>query len=321
MKKIIKTIGAGLLAVAAAGSALAFPDKPVRIIVPYPAGGATDVSARIVAERLAVAWGQPVLVENKPGATSAIGTELVVRSPADGYTLLLTVPITISTELIRPSVNYRILRDLVPVTTVFATPVVFLASSTAPPGGIKEVLAAGRAQPGLLNYGHHGEGTTTNYMGEKLRKLTSVDMMAVPYAGDGPILTDLLGGHLKTGFLSGANAIKATESGRARILAVASAKRSPLLPSAPTFAEAGIEGFERESWGKLFVPVGTPAPVIEQVARDVTRIVRSPQVQERFNSLGLVGTGGTPGQTLQEVQAEYVTWVRLIQEFGVPAKP
>jgi len=153
MKKntIIKKLGCGLLAATAACAALAFPDKPVRLVVPYPPGGATDVAARIVAERLSTAWGQPVLVENKPGATGAIGTDLVAKSAPDGYTVLLQVPIMLSTELIRPSVSYRTLRDFVPVTTVFTTPIVFLASNTAPAGNLKDVLASSKANAGELN--------------------------------------------------------------------------------------------------------------------------------------------------------------------------
>lgn len=315
--KAVKTVAALALGLAA-GLAYAFPDKPVRMIVPYPAGGATDAAARIVAERLTTAWGQPVIVENKPGATGAIGTELVVKSAPDGYTVLLQVPIMLSTELTRPAVNYRTLRDLVPVTTVFTTPIVYLASNAAPQGGLKEILATARDKPGELNFGSHGEGTTTHYMGERLKKAANVQMTHVPYSGDNPILTDLLGGHLKTGFLSGVNAKKAAESGKARMIAVA--KRTPLLPSVPTFADGGIEGFDRESWGKVFVPAGTPQPVIDQFAREITRIVKTPEVQERFKNLGLVGTGGTAAETLRDVQGDYAYWVGLIKEFGMLAK-
>ena len=317
LKTTLTALALGL----AANLALAFPDKPVKLVVPYPAGGATDASARIVADKLTQAWGQPVIVENRPGATGAIGTDHVAKSAPDGYTLLLQVPIMLSTELIRPSVSYRTLRDLVPVTTIFTTPIAYLASTSAPVGGLKEILAAAKAEPGAINYGNHGEGTTTNYMGEKLKKMTATQMTAVPYNGDTPILTDLLGGHLKTGFLSGLNAKKAAETGRARIIAVASAKRSPLLPDAPTFLEQGIEGFDRESWGKVFVPTGTPEAIVDQLARDISRVVRSKDVQERFSTIGLVGTGGTAAETLQDVQAEYVYWVRLIKEFGVLTKP
>lgn len=317
VKKILIALALGFMASLAFG----FPDKPVKLVVPYPAGGAADAAARIVADKLKEVWGQPVIVENRPGATGAIGTEYVIKSAPDGYTLMLQVPIMLATELIRPSVNYRTLRDLVPVTTVFTTPIAYLASSSAPAGGLKEILEAAKADPGAINYGNHGEGTTTNYMGEKLKKITGTQMTAVPYSGDNPILTDLLGGHLKTGFLSGLNAKKAAETGRVRIVAVASAKRSPLLPGVPTFLEQGVAGFDRESWGKVFAPAGTPAAVVDQVARDVTRVVRSKDVQERFNAIGLEGTGGTAAETLRDVQAEYVYWVRLTEEFGVLTKP
>lgn len=318
---ILRKLSVALIAGLAVGSAFAFPDKLVKIVVPYPAGGIADVSARIVAERLTAAWGQSVIVENKPGATGAIGTELVAKSPADGYTILYAVPIMLATELARPSVNYRTLRDFVAVSTVFTSPIVYVASTSAPAGGLKEVLAAGGAQPGLLNYGHHGDGTTTHYMGEKLRKITGVDMVPVPYNGDGPIFSDLLGGHLKTGFLSGPTGKKAEDTGKARMVAVASAKRSPLMPAVPTFTEQGIEGFDRETWGKLFVPKGTPDAVVDKIARDVSKIMQGSDVQSRFATMGLVGVGGTSAQTQQDVQSDYVYWVRLIKEFGVLTKP
>lgn len=310
-----------LVGAVAASAALAFPDKPVRLVVPYPSGGATDTAARLVAERLTAKWGHPVIVDNRPGATGAIGTEFVARSASDGYTLLLQVPILLSTEIVRPTVNYRTLRDLVPVTTVFTTPIAYLASSSAPKGGLLDIVAAGKAAPGSLDYGNHGEGTTTHYLGEMLKKAAGIQMTAVPYNGDNPIMVDLLGAHLKTGFLSGQNAKKAAETGKVRILAVTSGKRSPLMPTVPTFQEAGLEGFDRESWGKIFAPQGTPGPIVEQIARDVTQIVRAADVQSQFGLLGFVGMGGTPAETLKEVQAEYVSWIRLVREFGVLSKP
>jgi len=320
-KTLIEKTLIGLAFGLAANLALAFPDKPVHIVVPYPAGGATDAAARIVAERLTQAWGQPVLVENRPGAAGVIGTDYVAKSASDGYTLLFQVPHMLATELIRPSVSYRTLRDFVPVTNIFTTPVVYVASDSAPAGGLNEILAAAKASPGAINYGHSGEGTTTSYMGEKLKKVTGVQMTAVPYSGDGTILTALLGGHLHTGFLSGLSAKRAVELGRARIIAVTSAQRSPLLPDAPTFLEQGVEGFDRGSWAKAFAPAGTPAVIVDKLARDISSVVQSKDVQERFQGLGLVGIGGTPAETLKDVQDEYANWVRLIEEFGAMSKP
>jgi tripartite-type tricarboxylate transporter receptor subunit TctC len=304
----------------AAGAAFAFPDKPVRLIVPYPPGGATDASARIVAERLQAQWGQPVVVDNRPGAQGAIGTEQVVKAPADGYTLLLQVPIMLSTELMRPGVGYRTLRDFQAVTTIFTTPIVYAAANGPTSGGLKDVIDAAKKNPKLLSYASHGDGTTTNYMGEQLKRSQSIDMVHVPYNGDGPILTALLGGHVATGFMSAVNAQKAVDSGRARLLAVASARRTPLLPDVPTFAEQGIPGFDRESWGVVFVPTGTPAPVVEKIAADISTIVRSADIQKRFNTSGLVGTGGTPAQTQQMVQDDMGYWQRQIRDFGTLLK-
>lgn len=315
MKPIFKGLVAALGL--AAGMVFAgFPDKPVRLIVPYPAGGTTDAAARIVSERLTALWGQPVIVENRAGAQGAIGTEFVAKAPADGYTLLLQVPIMLQTELIRPSVGYRALRDFHAVTTIFTTPIVYVAANGPTTGGLQEVLAAAKKNSKLLSYGSHGDGTTTNYMGEQLKKSQSIEMVHVPFNGDNPILTAILGGHVTTGFLAGVNAQKAQESGKARMVAVASAKRSPLLAQVPTFSEQGVPGFDRESWGVVFVPTNTPSDVIEKISSDVTRVVRSEDVQKRFQATGLVGAGGTPAQTQQAVQDDHAHWQRQIRDFG-----
>lgn len=300
--------------------AWAFADKPVRIVVPYPAGGPVDSVARIVGERLSSAWGQPVIVENRPGASGAIGTEAVVNAPADGTVLLFHSPIMLSTELVRPSVRYRSTRDFKAVSMVFSSPVFFMGSNEVTRGGLKDVMAWAAANPGQLSYGSHGDGTTAHYMGERLKRLSNADLTHIPYAGDAPIMTALMGGHVRTGFLSGAGARRAVDTGKVRVLAVASAQRTPLMPDVPTFAEQGFRGFERESWGMLMAPAATPSAVIDQVARDIDRIVRMPDVQQRLGAMGLGAKGGTAAFAQQELQADFSYWSKLVEEFGVLAK-
>ncbi|QHE84611.1 Bug family tripartite tricarboxylate transporter substrate binding protein [Hydrogenophaga sp. BPS33] len=316
MNRIAK-VGIALLLGAAAGWASAFPDKPVRIVLPYPAGGPTDAVARSVAEKLSATWGQPVIVENRPGASGAIGTEMVVKTPADGYTLLLHSPIMLSTEMTRPTVRYRTLKDFKPVSLLFSTAVFLMASNQNTQGDLKPVLASSAARAGELNYGTHGLGTTGHYMGRRLERTAGVEMTHVPFTGDATILTALLGGHIKLGILSGTGARKALESGKVRGLAVASPERSPLMPEIPTFKEQGFAGFDRESWGMLLAPAGTPDAIVNQIAREVDRIVKQPEVVQQFLGFGLSAKGGTAADALNVVQGDYAYWSRLIEEFGV----
>lgn len=317
MKKLNRILLGSFLALSAATALAAYPERTVRFIVPYPAGGATDATARIVAAKLQARWGQSVIVENKPGATGAIGTEQVARSAPDGYTLLVAVPILLSTELVRPAVNYRTLRDFAPITTIATSPIVLMAGASAPPGGLKAMLEAGRQSADGLNYGSHGAGTTTNYLGERLKKAMQVPIVHVPYAGENPAMTDLVGGHLKLSWLSGLSAKKTMAMGKVRPLAVASPVRTPFLPEVPTFKELGLEGFDRETWVRMFAPSGTPTDIVEQLSRDIAQVLKMPDVQEQFATLGGTARGGTPAETRHEIELDLVWWKGLIADFGV----
>ncbi|MDM0015329.1 tripartite tricarboxylate transporter substrate binding protein [Variovorax sp. J22P168] len=316
MKRIAKACAA-LVLVVVTGLASAYPDKPVRLVLPYPAGGPTDAVARSVAERLGAAWGQPVIVENRPGANGAIGTELVARSLPDGYTLLVHSPIMLATEMTRPTVRYRTLKDFKPVSLVFSSAVFLMASNQSSQGDLKQVLTSATGRAGDLSYGSHGAGTTGHYMGRRLENVAGIEMTHVPYTGDATILTALLGGHIKLGFLSGTGARKALDSGKARGLAVASAERSPLMPEVPTFKEQGFVGFDRESWGMLFAPAGTPDEVVNKIALEVDRAVKQHEVVQQFMGFGLGAKGGTPADARRIVQDDFAYWSRLIEEFGV----
>jgi tripartite-type tricarboxylate transporter receptor subunit TctC len=320
MTRTIRAALAAVLSLTCGAALAAFPDKPVRLVVPQPAGGPTDIVVRIVAEALQKTWAQPVIVENRAGASGAIGTDAVLKSAADGYTLLAHSPIMLATELNRPSVGYRTLRDFVPVSTVFTTGVIFCASNTSTQGGLKEILAWGAAHPGQLSYGSHGEGTSTHYFGERLSRDSKVPMNHVPFAGEAPILTALMGGHVQTGFVSGLGAKKVAESGRARMVAIASPTRSKIAPEVPTFQELGLEGFDRTSWVMLLAPAGAPDAVVKQIAKAVDDVVKKPDVQKRFLELGVEPAGGTPADALNRLQGDYAYWNKLIKEFGVLAK-
>ncbi|MES3000963.1 MAG: tripartite tricarboxylate transporter substrate-binding protein [Pseudomonadota bacterium] len=324
MKKLLgPAVRLSLLCVAMTLSAVAhaaFPEKPVRLIVPFPAGGPIDVATRILADRLSKTWGQSVIVDNRPGASGAIGTDVVIKSPADGYTLLVNGSIMVSAEVTRPSVRYRTMRDLIPVSLVVTTPVVYVASNESTKGTLAEILAAGVAKPGDLTYGSLGDGTTGHYLGEKLGKAQQVPMTHVPFGGETPILTALMGGHVKTSFLTGLSAKKVTESGKARMLAVASPKRSTLLPEVPTFIELGYPGFDRGAWVMVLAPVGTPQAVVDQVSREVDRILKQPDVQQTLSLQGMETRGGTPAEAVREVQTEFAYWVALVKDFGSLAK-
>lgn len=303
------------------GLAFAFPDKPVRIVVPYPPAGPVDMATRIVADLLQKDWGQTVVVENRPGASGAIGTDHVIKSPADGYTLLIHSPIMIATELHRPSVSYRTQRDLAPVSTLLTTPVVFVVNDEWAPGGdLKEIMAAAAARPGEFSFGSHGDGTTAHYMGERLAKAGNLQMTHVPYAGEAPIVTALMGGHVKSGFISGIGARKVIDSGKGRIVAVAGAQPSVLFPDNPTFAQLGYTGFDRSSWAMFFAPKATPPAIVEQIAQDVDRILKQPDVRKRFLELGVEPGGGTPQDAANEVRLDFAFWNTLISEFGTLSK-
>lgn len=307
------------LAVSTAAQA-AYPDKPVRMVVPSAAGGALDIAARLLAERLVKVWGQPVVVENRPGAVGAIGTDMVIGSPPDGYTLLLNGSIMMAVEVTRPGTRYRVQRDLIPISQMATTPAVFVASTDAAPGSLQEILARGAAKPGDFTYGSLGEGTTGHYLGEKLGKAGNAQVTHVPFGGEAQILTALMGGHVKAAWLTGLSARKAADTGKARLLAVASPRRSQLLPEVPTFAELGYPGFDRGAWVMVLAPMGTPAAIVDQVSRDIDGILKQPDVQQTLFAQGLEARGGTPADALREVQAEQAFWVGLMKEFGALGK-
>ena len=316
MKKLALVLAAMAVQPAFASEAAGFPARPVKLVVPLPAGGATDAAVRIVAEKLSLKWKQSVIVENRPGAAGAIGTDLVVRSAPDGYTALVHVSILLVNEVTKPPANYRLFRDLLPVTTLFLSPVFYVAGPSVKGTTLKEVLNEAKNAKEPMSYGNHGELTSTHLMGVRLNKLAGTDMTMIPYTGDAPIQNALLGGHLSTGFTTGSSARLMMETGKVKLLAQSFYMRSPLFPNVPTFAELGYEDMDRGTWGRVFLPAKTPDAIAVKYAADIKEIVNSKEVRDKFDALSLVARPGTPAQTLTDLQGEYVYWQRRYREMG-----
>lgn len=301
---------------ASAVASPAFPTHAVRLVVAFPAGGAADAAARIVAEKLAAAWKQPVIVDNRPGAAGVVGTEVVLKSPPDGHTALLNVSTLLVNEVTKPPASFRLFRDLQPVTTLFTTPVLFAVGEGVKGSTLSDVMREAGAAGKPFSYGHHGDGTSTHLMGERLNRLSGARMVAVPYAGDAPMSNDLMGGHLSAGFSSTTTARKLVDSGKVRVVAQSFQRRSPLFPGVPTFAELGYAEMDRGTWGRIFLPAGAPQAVASQFSSAVRAALQQRDVREKFDALGLVPGGGTPAQTLTDLQGDYAYWQSRQREAG-----
>ena len=296
-----------------AGTALAqpFPAKAVRWVVPFPPGGATDIIARIVAQKMSESWGQPVVVENRAGAAGAIGSEAVARAAADGYTILMG---TTSTHAVGPAVNPRLpynhLTDFAPVTLVATFPNVLVAHpSTA--ASLQELIALLKANPGKYNFGSSGAGSSTHLAGELFKQMTGADINHIPYKGTGPLLNDLMAGHVAFAFDQITAVMSAVQAGKMRALGVASAERSAALPDVPAISEA-LPGFEATAWVGIFAPARTPADVVAKVQGETQRIVRLPDIAQRLRELGATPVANPPSEFAAFVKQDTEKWRRLV---------
>ena len=307
------------LTLAAALPALAeFPDRPIRIIVPYPPGGTSDLLARAVAPRLGERLKQTVVIENRAGAGGVIGSAVVAKSPADGYTLLLG---TIATHGILPVLQkpapYDAVKDFAPVTLVASTPNVLVANPSAPVRNLAELLALARAKPGSVNFGSTSLGGSPHMSGELLKTMAQVDIVHVPYKGGGPMLIDLMGGQIPFGFDNLPSSMNHIRAGKIRALAVTTAKRWPGAPEIPTMAEAGVPGYEATAWFGLLAPANTPKPIVELLQRHVAAILRQPEVEKMLLEQGAESVGNTPDEFARLIAAELQKWDKVVAATGV----
>jgi len=304
------------LALAAQG---AYPNKPIRMIVPYPPGGPTDVLGRIVAQKLSESLGQQVVIENRPGASGMIGSEIVAKAPPDGYTLLTNASIHVINPSLYPKMNFDVLRDFAPVSLIAQVPLILVVNPALPVKSVSELIALAKAQPNRLNFGSSGNAAAPHLAGESFKIATGVQMQHVPYKGSAPALTDLIGGQVQLIFDSMPSAMPHVKSGKIRAIAVTTAKRSPTVPDLPTIAESGVPGFDISTWYGVWAPVGTPRDIVNKVATEISKALQQPAVRERLAALGAEPAGNTPEEFAAYCQSELAKWSKIVRESGAKA--
>lgn len=305
------------LAHGSAAVAQSFPAKPATLVVPFPPGGPLDATGRAIAQKLTEAWGQSVVVENKPGAGGNIGADYVAKSRADGYTVVMGA---LSTHAVNPSLYpkmpYDAKKDFAPITLVAVTPNVLVVNPELPVHSVKELIDYAKAHPGKLSFGSGSIGSAGHLAGELFKVDAGVDMVHVPYKGAAPAMQDLLGGQIQLMFDNLANAMQQVRAGKLKALAVTTAKRSPLVPELPTLAEAGLPGFDIYTWWGFMAPAGTPKEIIAKWNAEVTRILNTPEMQAFFAQQGAEPAPTTPEQFTALIQGEIPKYAKIIKASG-----
>lgn len=315
-------LGAGLAAATALGlpgaawaQEAAWPAKPVRLVVPFAAGGTSDILGRLLAEKLQAALKQPVVVENRAGAGGVLGADAVAKSPADGYTLLLgTIASHAINPAMRPKMPYDALKDFAAVNLLGTIPNVLLVGKDQPYKNVKDLIAAAKAKPDSISFASAGMGSSQHMSGELFKLLAGADLAHVPYKGSAPAIQDVIGHQIPASFETATVALPHIQSGKVRALAVTTAQRSPLLPEVPTLQEAGVAGFEVASWQALYAPAGTPAAVVQRVNAEVEKILATTEVKARLYVLGLSHSPNTLAQFADFNRAELAKWQRVAKE-------
>jgi tripartite-type tricarboxylate transporter receptor subunit TctC len=317
---ILQRFAALLLAAAlAAGFAQAahaddYPSRPVKIIAPFGAGGPADIYTRIIARELEKMLHQPFVVENRPGAGTTIGTEVVATSPPDGYTLLVVSGTQTVNETLYTKKAYRLMRDLVPIAPMVDSDLVLVVNPSVPAKNLKELIALARAKPGVLNFGSSGPGSNYHMAAELLKNLTGINIVHVPYRGSSGMRTDILSGNIQMLFDSVPTMAPWIKAGKVRAMGTSGTKRSPILPNVPTIAEAGVPGFQATLWVGLMAPKGTPQPIVELLNRDIGKILERPDIKAAWEKQGATPLSMTQPEFATFMQAQVDKWAKVIKE-------
>lgn len=301
------------------GAAQAWPSRPIRVILPVPPGGGTDILARIVAPQLGERLGQPLVIENRAGGGMTIGTNLVAKAEPDGYTMLMIDTAIAVNPFLYRTLPYDTERDLQPVALAATAPVILVTAPNFPPNTVAELLAHARANPGKVNFASGGNGTSTHLSGELLRHVGRIDIVHVPYQGSGPGVTALLGGQTEMMFSGISSTRQHVEAGRLKAIAVTGERRSGSMPNVPTFAEAGLPEMDAETMWGFWLPAAAPAEIGERFARALAAVLAMPAVRERIEGLGFVPRGSTPAEYRARFQAELAKWGPIIRQAGIQA--
>ena len=310
-------LAAALVALPGAAAAQSYPAKPVRMVVPFPAGGATDIVGRLIAQKLTESFGQQVIVDNRGGAGGTIGSDVAAKAPPDGYTILIG---TSSTHAIAPSVYpklaYDPVRDFAPVTLIASATILLAVHPSLPAKNTRELIALAKRQPDALSFASSGNGGISHLIGEHFKSVAGVRMLHVPYKGDTPALIDLVSGQVHLMFGTAVSFLPYVKAGRLNALAVTNPKRSPIVPNVPTVAESGLPGFEALHWFGIFSPAGTPKDVVGRLNAGIVKIVGMPDVRERLASLGADVVGSTPEQFAAFQKADTAKWAKVVKLSG-----
>jgi tripartite-type tricarboxylate transporter receptor subunit TctC len=322
MHRVITALFAGCVAAGSAhagqaADAPAYPTKAVRLVVPFAPGGSNDIMARLMSQKFSESWRQQVVVDNRAGASGIVGTDIVAKAPPDGYTLLImSLTFTVNPSLFR-KLPYDTERDLVPVTLVASAPLMLVVHPSVPAKSVQELLSYAKAQPGKLNFGSGGQGTTPHLAGEMLKMMAGVQMTHVPYKGGGPALSDLIGGQIQLMLENIPSTLAYAKAGKLRALAVTGLKRSSLVPDLPTLDESGLKGYEIVGWNGFFFPTGTPRAIVQRLHAETVRALAQPDTRERLATLGAEAVGSSPEEFRAFVKAEIAKWARLVKEAGL----
>ncbi|MBS0529338.1 MAG: tripartite tricarboxylate transporter substrate binding protein [Proteobacteria bacterium] len=295
----------------------AYPTKPVHLFVPYPAGGGVDILARTLGDALSKEWGQSVVVENRPGAGGVVASQALATSPPDGYTLIVVASGHATNPFLYPKMPYDTFKAFTPISLLASSPNILLVRKDSPFKTLADLLAAARAKPGSLSFGHAGNGTSTHLAGELLKSLAKIDMAAIPYKGGAPAINDLLGGQIPMSFNNGPESVGQIKAGTVRALGVTTAKRAAFLPDVPSIAEGGVPGYDTEVWWGLLGPANMPPDVVKKLSHDFIAALHTKSVKDRLEPLGATPIGSSPEEFAVKIKADYDKWGPIIKAAGM----